>query len=173
MTERLFLRHRFFQPSKKNKTQKQEATHSRNTLNTEESKMKDIAITENHLYQKAYQRGERAVGKSIAVYVLRDYTAKRQMLKNPQKKYVNRIGLSVSKKIGGAVTRNRAKRLIRASLDAVRKENELKLGYLIVIAARSEIMGASYATLVKELTRAFERLDMLVDVSAPSESKEK
>ena len=135
--------------------------------------MKDIAITENHLYQKAYQRGERAVGKCIAVYVLRDYTAKRQMLKNPQKKYVNRIGLSVSKKIGGAVTRNRAKRLIRASLDAVRKENGLKLGYLIVIAARSEIVGASYATLVKELTRAFERLDMLVDVSAPSESKEK
>lgn len=134
--------------------------------------MKDIAITENHLYQKAYQRGERAIGKAIAVYVLRDYTAKRQMLKNPQKKYVNRIGLSVSKKIGGAVTRNRAKRLIRASLNEVRRERELKLGFLVVIAARGEIVDIGYEALVRELKRAFERLDMFVDGSAPKESRE-
>ena len=131
--------------------------------------MKDIAITENHLYQKAYQRGERAVGNTLAVYVLRDYTAKRQMLKNPQKKYINRIGLSVSKKIGGAVVRNRTKRLIRASLFEIRKERELKQGFLVVIAARVGIENADHATIQKDLYRALEKLSMFVEKNVSSE----
>ena len=122
--------------------------------------MKDIAITENHLYQKAYHKGERAVGKNLAVYVLRDYTAKRQMQMNPQKEYINRIGLSVSKKLGGAVERNRAKRIIRAGLRVAREHAELKTGFLIVIAAREAIKSADSVIISKELIRAFERLDM-------------
>ena len=45
--------------------------------------MKDIAIKENHLYQKAYRNGEKAHTKHLSVYVLRDWGAKKQMLKNP------------------------------------------------------------------------------------------
>lgn len=46
----------------------------------------------------------------------------------------NRIGISVSKKIGGAVERNRAKRVIRQAY----RENEKKfpVGYDIVVNAR-------------------------------------
>ena len=77
--------------------------------------MKDPAIKENHLYVKAYRRGERYVGRYVAVYVLRDLAAKRIALENPKKERVNRVGLSVGKKIGGAVQRNRAKRIIRAA----------------------------------------------------------
>ena len=127
-----------------------------------EKKMKDIAITENHLYQKAYRKGERAVGKNLAVYVLRDYTAKRHMLKNPEKKYINRIGLSVSKKLGGAVERNRTKRIIRAGLAAAREQGKLKTGFLIVIAAREGAQNSSSDAIARELIRAFERLDMFV-----------
>ena len=137
-----------------------------------ERKMKDIAITENHLYQKAYRKGERAVGKNIAVYVLRDYTAKRQMLKNPEKKYINRIGLSVSKKLGGAVERNRTKRIIRAGLDAAREHGTLKTGFLIVIAAREGAQNATSDIITRELVRAFERLDMFVKESPLSEGQE-
>ena len=122
--------------------------------------MKDIAITENHLYQKAYRKGERVVGRNTAVYVLRDYTAKRQMLKNPEKKYINRIGLSVSKKLGGAVERNRTKRIIRAGLDIARKRGTLKTGYLVVIAARVGAQDANSEIISRELIRAFEKLDM-------------
>ena len=124
--------------------------------------MKDIAITENHLYQKAYRKGERVVGRNTAVYVLRDYTAKRQMLKNPEKKYINRIGLSVSKKLGGAVERNRTKRIIRAGLDIARKRGTLKTGYLVVIAARVGAQDANSEIISRELIRAFEKLDMFV-----------
>ena len=122
--------------------------------------MKDIAITENHLYQKAYKNGEKAHTKHLSVFVLRDWGAKRQMLKNPQKKYINRIGLSVSKKIGGAVIRNRVKRIIRAGLAEARKEGALKTGYLIVIAARVGAHESCSQELAQELIFAFNKLEM-------------
>ena len=39
--------------------------------------MKFKAICENHLYSKAYSKGNRAVSPCLAVYVLPDYAAKR------------------------------------------------------------------------------------------------
>ena len=122
--------------------------------------MKDIAITENHLYQKAYKSSERAHCKHVSVYILRDWGAKRQMLKNPEKKFINRTGLSVSKKIGGAVERNRTKRVIRAGLAMARQEGELKTGYLIVIAARVGAHTASSIEIAQELIGAFKKLNM-------------
>ena len=115
--------------------------------------MKNIAIKENHLYTKAYRNGERFVGKYVAVYVLRDYSAKRLCRENPQKEFVNRLGVAVSKKIGGAVERNRAKRIIRAAYNEL--EGELKKGYLVVISAREAINGMKSPDIAKELERAF------------------
>ena len=120
--------------------------------------MKDIAIKENHLYQKAYTRGKRFVGKCVAVYVLRDYAAKRLANAHPEKKTVNRIGLSVSKKIGSAVARNRAKRVMRAALAPFR--NELRTGFLIVISAREAIRDKKTQDVRVDLERAFGSLDM-------------
>ena len=132
--------------------------------------MKNIAIKENHLYQKAYRNGKRFVGKYVAVYVLRDYAAGRLKKENPQKQFVNRLGLSVSKKIGGAVERNRAKRIIRAAYDSLRPS--LKTGYLIVISARGAIVGRTSTDLEKELRVAFSKLELSApSVAAPSEQK--
>ena len=122
--------------------------------------MKDIAIKENHLYQKAYRNGDKAHSKHISVYILRDWGAKKQMLQNPEKQYINRVGLSVSKKIGGAVQRNRTKRVIRAGLRDARAHGQLKTGYLIVIAARVGAHEASSNDMAAELIRAFEKLNM-------------
>ena len=127
--------------------------------------MKDIAITENHLYQKAYRNGEKANQKHIGVYVLRDWGAKKQMLKKPEKKYINRIGLSVSKKIGGAVERNRVKRIIRAGLSIAREVAPLKTGYLIVIAARVGAHESNSQEIANELISSFKKLDMYKTVN--------
>ena len=121
--------------------------------------MKNIAIKENHLYVKAYRRGERYVGRYLTVYVLKDYAAKRLCKENPQKQTVNRLGISVTKKIGGAVERNRAKRIIRAAYGTVK--NDLRRGYLIVISAREQINGRKSTDLEKELRSAFGCLAML------------
>ena len=123
--------------------------------------MKNIAIKENHLYVKAYRRGDRFVGKYVSVYILRDYAAKRLRKENPQKQTVNRLGLAVNKKIGGAVERNRAKRIIRAAYDGVK--GDLKTGFLIVISAREQINGQKSQDIERELITAFHKLSMFDD----------
>jgi ribonuclease P protein component len=128
--------------------------------------MKEIAIKENHLYNKAYTRGRKFVGKYVAVYVLKDLAAKRLMKENPKGELVNRLGLSVSKKIGGAVVRNRAKRIIRAAYRA--HSNELRRGYLIVISARMSIVGKKSDEIERELLKAFKDLEMISKTAEPS-----
>ena len=120
--------------------------------------MKNVAIKENHLYNKTYRRGKRSVGKYTVVYVLRDLKAHRIMKANPEKKYLNRLGIAVSKKLGNAVTRNRAKRIIRAAYRAI--EAELVTGYLVVISARGDIVGVKSTDVEGELREAFSRLEM-------------
>ncbi len=129
--------------------------------------MKETAIKENHLYLKAFRQGGRFVGKTVAVYVLKDYAAKRLMLAHPEKKYVNRLGLSVTKKVGGAVQRNRAKRIIRAAYREMVKRRPLRTGYLIVISAKPEIAGKSSRDVYTDLFRAMQKLDMYVKENTP------
>ncbi len=123
--------------------------------------MKNIAIKEHHLYNKAYKKGKSYVGRLVSVYVLKDYTAEQRKKANPEKKYVNRVGLSVSKKLGGAVGRNRAKRLIRAGFDVVKPN--VKTGNLIVIGARAAILKNKSYDVAKELKDAFIALGLYCD----------
>ena len=122
--------------------------------------MKETAIKENHLYLKTFRQGGRFVGRTVAVYVLKDYAAKRLMLAHPEKKYVNRLGLSVTKKVGGAVQRNRAKRIIRAAYRELIGKKPIKTGFLIVISARPEIEGKTSKEVYADLWRGMQKLDM-------------
>lgn len=125
--------------------------------------MKEIAIKENHLYRKTFQRGKRWSGRYVTVSVLKDLAAKKLMRANPQKKYVNRIGLSVPKKEDGAIGRNRTKRIIREALRHIVKEGRLKTGWLIVISSRPTASGAKSTDIENDLRYIFKKLDMLQD----------
>ena len=74
-----------------------------------------------------YKKGARVAGVGAVAY----YSQNRRPY--------NRFGITVGKKIGGAVERNRAKRIIRAAY----RKNELLLpiGYDIIIVARPDING--------------------------------
>ena len=122
--------------------------------------MKFRAIRENHLYQKAYAKGKRAVMPSVAVYLLPDYAAKRLAKAHPEKRTVNRIGLTVSKKLGGAVVRSRTRRILREGLRTLIKERPMKTGFLIVIAARTAALPKKSTEIRRELEIAFEKLGM-------------
>lgn len=127
--------------------------------------MKNIAITENHLYSKAYAKGAKFSGRLVALYVLRDFAAKRLMRANPMKKYVNRIGISVSKKYGKATERVRAKRIVRAALGNIQRDGSinLKAGFLIVIAIREGCHSAKSTDVEKELRYGLLKLNMLAE----------
>ena len=132
--------------------------------------MKPYAIKENHLYRKTFQRGKRWSGKLVSVYVLKDLAAKKLKKANPQKQYINRIGLSVPKREGGAIERNRVKRIIRAGLQGVERRYTLRRGYLIVIAARPGIERQKSQAIESELRYIFKKLEM-IEPQAPNEGK--
>ena len=125
--------------------------------------MKFRAIKENHLYSKAYSKGKRAVTSALAVYILPDYAAKRLAKAHPQKKVMNRIGLTTSTKLGGAVTRSRCRRIMREGLRALEKEKTLKVGFLIVIAARSAAVNLKSTEIKRQLDTAFTKLGMYAE----------
>ena len=122
--------------------------------------MKFPAIREHHLYNKAYRSGKRFFGRYVCVYVLKDTHAKLLRHRHPQKIFVNRLGLSVSKKLGGAVVRSRCRRIMREGLRAVEKKGDLKKGFLIVIAARSSAISKTSCDIERDLDFAFKKLGM-------------
>lgn len=122
--------------------------------------MKYTTLKEHHLYNKTFQRGNRFSGRYLSVFVLRDYAAKRLRKENPEKKFYNRFGVSVTKKVGGAVQRSRVKRILRAGYRAV--EPDLKKGYLVVISPREGILQVKSTDVERELRRGFAKLDMFL-----------
>lgn len=122
--------------------------------------MKYTTIKEHHLYNKAFQKGKRYAGKYVSVFVLRDLAAKRLQRENPEKKAYNRFGVAVTKKAGGAVQRNRIKRILRAGYRAV--EPQLKTGYLIVLSPRFGILEAKSTDVERDLRQGFERMELFM-----------
>ena len=122
--------------------------------------MKYKAICENHLYSKAYSKGKRAVTSALAVYVLPDYAAKKLARSHPERKVMNRIGLTTSTKLGGAVVRSRCRRIMREALRSLEKKRSIKVGYLIVIAARSAAVTLKSTDIERQLDSALQKLEM-------------
>ena len=125
--------------------------------------MKYTSLCENHLFQKAYKNGQKAPTGRIVLYVLADKKANLLKKRHPLKIKINRVGITVSKKIGGAVQRNRAKRIIREAYRQLLKNYKVKVGFLVVIVARESIVGAKSTELYSELVRAAKKAGFILE----------
>ena len=123
--------------------------------------MKHIAIGENHLYSKAYAKGKKFVAHNVIVYVLKDLKSEKLKNANPMKEHINRIGLTVSKKLGGAVVRNRVKRILREGLRQAEKNFDIAKGYLVVLVARPVCVGAKSTNIALDIEKAFKMLKLI------------
>ena len=84
--------------------------------------IKTLSLSENHRFRALYGKGKSRAGRYIVVYCMKN------------RRPVNRLGLTVSKKIGNAVTRNRIRRRMREAYRL--NEAGFKSGFDIVIVAR-------------------------------------
>ncbi len=98
-----------------------------------------IKIKENRDFRRAYHRGKSFVSPFVALYINKNRTGK------------IRIGITAGKKLGNAVCRNRAKRLIYA---AVRANEEIMVpGYDYVIVARTRILSVKSTDVARSLSK--------------------
>ena len=69
-----------------------------------------------------------------------------------------RVGITASRKVGNAVTRNRAKRRLRSIASAI-LSREGRPGTDYVLIARATTADRPYAALITDLTAALRRID--------------
>ncbi len=69
-----------------------------------------------------------------------------------------RVGLTVTKKVGNAVQRNRIRRRLKEALRAARPL-EARDGHDYVLMARREALAVSFAALVEDLREAFRAIE--------------
>ena len=77
---------------------------------------------------------------------------------------INRLGLTVGAKLGHAVERNRIRRRLRECYRSF--EPDMKLGYDVVIVARSRAVGLEFGKLRAELSRALHTLGLMCEQSS-------
>ncbi|MFQ5619216.1 MAG: ribonuclease P protein component [Rhodospirillales bacterium] len=71
-----------------------------------------------------------------------------------------RVGFTVSRKVGNAVARNRARRRLRAAVELVMPAHA-KGGHDFVVIGRAGTLRRPFADLVADLKAALERLDAI------------
>lgn len=99
--------------------------------------------------------------KRIVLYVLTDRHAWLLQKQHPMKVKVNRVGITVSKKIGHAVVRNRAKRIIREAYRSLERDFPVKKGFLVVIVARDAIKEAKSSEIYGEMKIAAQKVGLI------------
>lgn len=98
---------------------------------------KERRITKNSEYRLVYKHGNYEVGRLCVIYRM------------PVAKQATRIGFVTGKKVGCAVERNRARRLLKEVYRL--HQHDIREGYHIVMIGRAKLSTATYAQAEKEI----------------------
>ncbi|MEW9675361.1 ribonuclease P protein component [Lentibacillus sp. L22] len=109
---------------------------------------KEFRIKANKEFQHVFKKGKSFANRQLVIY----------FLKKPDQRHF-RIGLSVGKKIGNAVTRNRIKRYLRQAF--LELEENIRNDYDIVIIARQPTKEMSSHQMKKSLTHLLMKQHLL------------
>ena len=104
---------------------------------------RELRLRENRRFQAVYRRGRSWPDRHLVVHAL------------PSREPGRRFGFVVSKKVGGAVLRNRVRRLLREACRALLAG--VPSGVDVVIVARAAAAEASLEKLMAEMRSLFQR----------------
>jgi ribonuclease P protein component len=105
-------------------------------------------VKKNEEFQRVFKKGHSTANRQFVVYVLE---------KTDQEEF--RLGLSVSKKIGNAVTRNQIKRYIKQSF--LELDSQIKKGRDYVIIARKPAADMDFHSVKQSLIHVLKRAEVL------------
>lgn len=106
-------------------------------------------LVKNYEFSRVYQKGRRVSGKVLTVHYL----------KRPNRGL--RTGVTVSRRLKGAVKRNRYKRLIRENLRLIRPE--LRSGFDIIIMGKLYDQIPDYESVRQDMNSLFKRAGLWQD----------
>ena len=106
-----------------------------------------VTLKENHEFRRLYQKGASAVSGCMVVYCRKNRLGH------------NRLGITVSVKLGHAVVRNRARRRLREVYRL--NSGALKQGYDMILVARGKTLSAGWRELNDTFLRLCRKLDTL------------
>lgn len=101
-------------------------------------------LKKNAEFKKVYAKGKSVVTPYLVLYFIRNNTE------------YNRLGISVSKKVGNSVVRNRVKRLIREAFRLT--PLTLKSGLDLVLIARVRMNQADFKTTEKHVGQVLNKV---------------
>lgn len=107
---------------------------------------KTITIKSSRDFSRTFHRGKSNANKYLVIFIIKNNLN------------INKIGISIGKKVGNSVNRNRIKRLIRESYRVL--ENKLKTGYDIVFVPRQPSKTADYKDIFDSLSKIFHKLNL-------------
>lgn len=113
-----------------------------------ETLKKEYRIKKNDEFQQIFKNGKSFANRQLVIYFLNNDISE-------EKQRHFRVGLSVGKKIGNAVTRNRIKRYLRRSFKEL--EDRIVPSANIIIIARQPTKNMSCLEIKKSLTHLLSR----------------
>lgn len=108
-----------------------------------------IKLKENYEFRRAYNKGKSFVAPAFVMYAVKGRKGK------------VRLGITVSKKIGSAVKRNRAKRVITAAFGNCLKN--IAAGYDFVVVARTRILELKSTQVEEMMIKQLKAADMWIE----------
>ena len=114
-------------------------------------------LINNHEFRRLYSKGRSAATQYAVVYCKRNG------------KSFNRLGITVSTKLGGAVQRNRIRRRLKEVYRL--NEGDISIGYDIVLVARLKSRHAKFSELESTVLSILRILGISRDTSAEGNAR--
>ena len=107
-----------------------------------------LTLKENRDFQRLYKRGKSGVSPILVTYILKNKTDNL------------RYGITTGKKIGNAVKRSRARRVIRAAFREL--SPSLRTGYDIVFVARGRTPLVKSTEVLRHMEKQLKKAGVLI-----------